>query len=138
MEQPNDEKIPQVESLVDEPVTIQEQNSLPQELLRRSIRERRFAISDDYVTFVMVSYKVAHRFSRFSDLVCHCLLPTFLDETLEERGYATLPVFVAPTDDHETLEAGLKQCVPSVCKLSSRFNGSLITVRNCNQAPIVP
>ncbi|KAL8166106.1 hypothetical protein V2J09_007605 [Rumex salicifolius] len=49
MEQPNDVQIPQVESLVVEPVTIQEENSIPQEPLRRSTREKRSAIPDDYV-----------------------------------------------------------------------------------------
>ncbi|KAL8167363.1 hypothetical protein V2J09_008862 [Rumex salicifolius] len=51
MEQPNDVQIPQVESLVDEPVTIQEEYSVPQESLRRSTREKRSAIPDDYVDY---------------------------------------------------------------------------------------
>ncbi|KAL8140911.1 hypothetical protein V2J09_006932 [Rumex salicifolius] len=55
LEQPNDVQIPQVESLVDEPVTIQEENSVPQEPLRRSIRERRFVIHDDYVVYALES-----------------------------------------------------------------------------------
>ncbi|KAL8161807.1 hypothetical protein V2J09_013296 [Rumex salicifolius] len=55
MEQPNDVQIPQVESLVDEPVTIQEENSVPQELLRRSTREKRSAIPDDYVVYAVES-----------------------------------------------------------------------------------
>ncbi|KAL8151085.1 hypothetical protein V2J09_020893 [Rumex salicifolius] len=55
MEQPNDVQIPQVESLVDEPVIIQEENSIPQDLLRRFVRERRPVIPDDYVVYVVES-----------------------------------------------------------------------------------
>ncbi|KAL8153044.1 hypothetical protein V2J09_010804 [Rumex salicifolius] len=55
MEQSNDVQIPQVESLVDEPVTIQEEYSVPQEPLRRSTREKRSAIPDDYVVYAVES-----------------------------------------------------------------------------------
>ncbi|KAL8151749.1 hypothetical protein V2J09_021557 [Rumex salicifolius] len=57
MEQPNYVQIPQVESFVDEPVTIQEENSVQQESLRRSIRERRSTIPDDYV-FILLKVNV--------------------------------------------------------------------------------
>ncbi|KAL8143342.1 hypothetical protein V2J09_016374 [Rumex salicifolius] len=53
IEQPNDVQMPQVESLVDEHVTIQEENSIPHEPFRRSISERRSVIPDDYVVYAV-------------------------------------------------------------------------------------
>ncbi|XP_013617106.1 PREDICTED: probable receptor-like protein kinase At1g67000 [Brassica oleracea var. oleracea] len=47
----NDEPIPLVEHTVDEHVIIQEENSEPQIPLRRSGRERKSAISNDYVVY---------------------------------------------------------------------------------------
>ncbi|KAK9749378.1 hypothetical protein RND81_02G122000 [Saponaria officinalis] len=55
IEQNNDVQIPQVENIIDEPVTIQENNIVPQQKLRRSIRERRPAISNDFVVYSVES-----------------------------------------------------------------------------------
>ena len=51
--QHNDEPIPLAENTVDEHVIIQEENSEPQIPLRRSGRERRSAISNDYVVYTI-------------------------------------------------------------------------------------
>ena len=51
MEQHENAHIPQEEVVVNEPVIIHEENNEPHEPLRRSVRERRFAISDYYVVY---------------------------------------------------------------------------------------
>ncbi|CAM8940925.1 unnamed protein product [Rhodiola kirilowii] len=53
VEQHDDRHAPPNESITNEPVTIQEDNSTPHEPLRRSIRERRSAISNDYVVYTV-------------------------------------------------------------------------------------
>ncbi|KAG7564986.1 Integrase catalytic core [Arabidopsis suecica] len=56
IEQHDDVPIPLDEGTINEPVTIQEENnSVPQEPLRRSGRERRSAISNDYVVYAIES-----------------------------------------------------------------------------------
>ncbi|CAA7053517.1 unnamed protein product [Microthlaspi erraticum] len=52
IEQHDDELIPPDDNIINEPVTIQEENSAPQEPLRRSDRARRSAISNDYVVYI--------------------------------------------------------------------------------------
>ena len=53
LEQPNDIQNPQDDIIVSEPVIVQEEIHEPQDQLRRSIRERRSAISDDYVVYAV-------------------------------------------------------------------------------------
>ena len=53
MEHNNQEPTPLNESIVNELVIIQGQSSVPQEPLRRSIRERRSAISNNYVVYAI-------------------------------------------------------------------------------------
>ncbi|CAA7022588.1 unnamed protein product [Microthlaspi erraticum] len=55
IEQHDDELIPPDDNIINEPVTIQEENSAPQEPLRRSDRARRSAISNDYMVYAIES-----------------------------------------------------------------------------------